>query len=108
MAEQKRLARLPKVDQLLEHPSLQQLRPEVARPLILSAARQTLDGLRARLLDGQEVTDEELGGEAVALAAASWPGAWPRPASSGWSTPPGWWCTPTWGVPCWPGGPWSA
>lgn len=71
MVDQKRLARLPKVDNLLEHPALLALRPEVSRPLVLSAARQVLDELRARLLDGEEVAETELGTGAVADAAAA-------------------------------------
>jgi len=70
MADQKQLARLPKVDHLLEHPALLDLRHEIARPLILAAARQALDELRARLLDGEEIAPQELAAGAVASAAA--------------------------------------
>ena len=70
MADQKQLARLPKVDHLLEHPALLDLRHEIARPLVLSAARQALDELRARLLDGEEIAPEDLAADAVASAAA--------------------------------------
>ncbi len=71
MADQKRLARLPKVDHLLEHPALLALRPGVPRPLILSAARQALEELRARLLAGEDVPAPELTTEGAAQAATA-------------------------------------
>ncbi|MBU2469117.1 MAG: L-seryl-tRNA(Sec) selenium transferase [Proteobacteria bacterium] len=70
MVDQKRLARLPKVDHLLEHPVLLDVRQEVPRPLVLAAARQALDELRARLLDGEEIAPEDLAAGSVAQAVA--------------------------------------
>ncbi|MBU1276887.1 MAG: L-seryl-tRNA(Sec) selenium transferase [Proteobacteria bacterium] len=70
MVDQKRLARLPKVDHLLEHPVLLDVRQEVPRPLVLAAARQALDDLRARLLAGEDIAPEDLAAGSVAQAVA--------------------------------------
>ena len=55
----------------MEHPALLELRHEVARPLVLSAARQALDELRVRLLADEDIAPEELEAGSVAQAAAA-------------------------------------
>ncbi|MCB2227466.1 MAG: L-seryl-tRNA(Sec) selenium transferase [Desulfarculaceae bacterium] len=70
MPDQQQLARLPKVDTLLVHPRIASLEGQVPRPVVLSAVRQYLDGLRGRLLADEEVTPAELELEATASAAA--------------------------------------
>ncbi len=70
MPDQRLLAQLPKVDNLLEHPEVISLADQVPRSVLLAAVRQTLGGLRARILAGEEVPAAELSLEAVAAAAA--------------------------------------
>ncbi len=70
MPDQKRLARLPKVDNLLVHPRIVELEPEVPRPVLLMAVRQHLEGLRERILAGEEVPEAELEPGAAAAGAA--------------------------------------
>ena len=70
MPDQERLARLPKVDNLLGHARVQELEAEMPHSLLLSAVRQHLDGLRERILSGEEVPPAELELEAVARGAA--------------------------------------
>ncbi|MEW5913780.1 MAG: L-seryl-tRNA(Sec) selenium transferase [Thermodesulfobacteriota bacterium] len=71
MKDQSLLARLPKVDQLLASAALVQAGEGVPRPLLLRAARQAVDGLRQRLLAGEELPAEALGLAAVAASAAA-------------------------------------
>ena len=73
MPDQARLARLPKVDQIIESGEMAALSGEIARPLLVKAARQTVEELRARLLADAEVSEEELcvkGAAALAIPRA--------------------------------------
>jgi L-seryl-tRNA(Ser) seleniumtransferase len=70
MPDQKLLASLPKVDQVLARPELEALAPEVPRPLVKEAVRQVVDGLRERLLAGRPVEPGELDPDAAARMAA--------------------------------------
>jgi L-seryl-tRNA(Ser) seleniumtransferase len=71
MPDQKLLASLPKVDQVLARPELEPLAAELPRPLVRQAVRRVVDGLRERLLAGQEVEPGELGEAAAARMAAA-------------------------------------
>ena len=69
MPDQAKLARLPKVDQILDSSKMTDLGGEIARPLLVKAARRVVEELRERILAGAEVSDDELRpGGAAALA----------------------------------------
>jgi len=57
---------LPAVDRLLDNPALKELAGKVPRGTIVSAVRQTLDELRARILDGWAPTAEDLSPKRIA------------------------------------------
>lgn len=71
MDKQKRLAGLPKVDQVLARPELEALEGQIPRGLRLKAVRLVLEGLREGLLAGREVAPEVLSLAGVAVAAAA-------------------------------------
>ncbi|MBI4798806.1 MAG: L-seryl-tRNA(Sec) selenium transferase [Desulfarculus sp.] len=71
MVEQSLMARLPKVDQVLAQPELHALAGQVPRSLILQGVRLVLEGMRARLKDGQAVPPQDLTPAAVAGQAAA-------------------------------------
>ncbi len=71
MDKQKRLAGLPKVDQVLARPELEALEGQVPRGLRVKAVRLVLEGLREGLLAGREVAAEALSLAGVAVAAAA-------------------------------------
>ena len=66
MADKKHLARLPKVDQVLARPELQEA--GLPKKLVKRAVRGSIEALRARLLKGDELTEAELALPRVALA----------------------------------------
>ena len=59
MAEKNNLARLPKVDQVLARPELQEA--GLPKNLLKQAVRGSIEALRARLLKGDELDEAELG-----------------------------------------------
>ena len=71
MPDQERMARLPKVDQVLARPEVAGLMPELPRSLVVAGVREVLEGLRNRLLAGEDVSPVELELSAVAAAAAA-------------------------------------
>ncbi|MBI5522083.1 MAG: L-seryl-tRNA(Sec) selenium transferase [Desulfarculus sp.] len=70
MVEQSLMARLPKVDQVLAQTELHDLAVRVPRSLVLQGVRLVLEGLRARLKDGQAVPPQDLTPAVVAGLAA--------------------------------------
>jgi L-seryl-tRNA(Ser) seleniumtransferase len=71
MPDQERMARLPKVDQVLARPEVAGLMPELPRSLVVAGVREVLDGLRNRLLAGEDLPPAELEPANVAAAAAA-------------------------------------
>ncbi|MBS3955975.1 MAG: L-seryl-tRNA(Sec) selenium transferase [Clostridiales bacterium] len=61
MDTQERLRRLPKVDDLLRHPTVAALLEEYPRPLVLDALREAIDVWRARLLSDAGIEYDESG-----------------------------------------------
>jgi len=70
MPDQKLLARLPKVDQLLARPELASLEEELPRGIVKQAVRRSLDDLREAILAGEAVDESRLALAAVATQAA--------------------------------------
>ncbi|KMY66761.1 selenocysteine synthase [Desulfocarbo indianensis] len=70
MPDQKLLARLPKVDQLLARPELVSLEEELPRGIVKQAVRRGLDDLREAILAGEAVDESRLALAAVATQAA--------------------------------------
>jgi len=70
MPDRELMARLPKVDQLLDSPPLAGLLERLPRRLVLEVVRRVLDDLRGRLLQGWQPQGDELEPGAVAQAAA--------------------------------------
>lgn len=70
MPDQKLLARLPKVDQLLARPELASLEEELPRGIVKQAVRRSLDDLREVILAGEAVDESRLALAAVATQAA--------------------------------------
>jgi len=68
MDTQDRLRRLPKVDDLLRHSSVVEMLEGHARPLVLEALREALDGIRARLMadEGSSYDESALLSDAAA------------------------------------------
>jgi L-seryl-tRNA(Ser) seleniumtransferase len=71
MTDQQQMARLPKVDQVLEQPALTALEGEIPRALVVKAVRRHLEDLRGRLLRGQDLGEIELSPGGAAQAAAA-------------------------------------
>ena len=59
MAEKKKLRDLPSVNALLDHPVIAELIDKHGRNVVTYAARRTIDGARARILDGQQASSTE-------------------------------------------------
>ena len=80
MVDQSLLARLPKVDQLMNREELRDMMPQMPRQLVLKAVRRAVDELRQAIIDGEEVNEARLSEQAVALRAAELAREFGRPS----------------------------
>ncbi len=71
MVDQAKMARLPKVDQVLAEPKVAALPGELPGRLVKQAVRAVLEELRGRLLDGEDLAPDRLELAAVAEAAVA-------------------------------------
>ncbi len=63
------MRKIPKVDEVLQHVSLEQVKAEIPHSLLLFAVRAVADDLRARILKGEPVPEGAFGCDSIAAKA---------------------------------------
>lgn len=80
MVDQSLMARLPKVDQLMNLDELSGVLADMPRPLVLKAVRGAVDELRQAIIDGADIATDDLAAPAVARRAAELAAELARPS----------------------------